>query len=58
MGIADTVQASLVFLHQSLARFLLGHDCLGVGVEVGEPIALEFEQGHFLHVAQDLPPGG
>lgn len=58
VSIANAVQASLIFLHQKLARFLLGHDCLGVGVKVGEPIALEFEQSHFLHVAQDLPPGG
>lgn len=58
VGIADTVQASLVFLHQSLARFLLGHDRLSVGVKVWEPIALEFEQSHFLLVTQDFPPGG
>ena len=58
MGAADTTQASLIFLHQSPARLLLGHGCLGVGVKVGQPKALEFEQGYFLHVAQDLPPGG
>lgn len=58
MSTANSVQASLIFLHQTLARFLLGHNCPGMGVKVGEPIALNFEQSHFLHMAQDLPPGG
>lgn len=58
MSIANTARASIVLLHQTLARLLPSDDGLGVGVEVGEPIALELEQSHFLHVAQDLPPGG
>lgn len=58
MGAANTAQASLIFLHQSLARLLLSYDGPGMGVKVGEPIALDFEQSHFLHLAQGLPPGG
>jgi len=51
MRAANTAQAGLVFLQQAVARFLVGHCHLGVGVKVGEPVALDFEQGHFLHVA-------
>ena len=58
MCTANTVQASLIFRHQSMACFLVGHCHLGMGVKVGKPVALDFEQSHFLHVAEDLPSGG
>lgn len=51
MRAADTAQASLIFLHQAVTRFLIGHCHLGMGVKVGEPVALDFKESHFLHVA-------